>query len=65
MIALGNKQKANDKRCIRELRGALTPVVYNYIRGCKTAHEIWSTFKEKFQGNEQMKKISRKMKLKL
>lgn len=33
MIAQGNKQKENDK--ISELRGALPPVVYNYIRGCK------------------------------
>lgn len=34
MIAQGNKKKANDNKCLRELRGALLPFVYNYIRGC-------------------------------
>lgn len=58
MIALGNKKKANDKRCIRELCGALPPVVYNYIRGYNTSQEIWNTLKEKFQGNERKKKSS-------
>ena len=32
--------KNNEKRCMRELRGTLPPVVYNYIRSCKTAKEI-------------------------
>ena len=38
----------HEKRCMRELRGALPPVVYNYIRGCKTAKDIWNTLKEKY-----------------
>lgn len=45
--------KNNDKRCMRELRGALPPIVYNYVRGCKSAKEIWNTLKEKFQGSEK------------
>ncbi|CAI9294517.1 unnamed protein product [Lactuca saligna] len=28
------KQKKNDKRCLRELHGALLPVVYNYVKKC-------------------------------
>lgn len=52
-----SKQQANNKRCIHELRGALPPVVYNYICGCKTAQDIWKTLKEKFQRNEYTKKI--------
>ena len=40
---------------MRELRGALPPVVYNYIRSCKTAKEIWITLKEKYQGSEKTK----------
>ena len=47
--------KNNEKRCMRELRGALPPVVYNYIRSCKTAKDIWNTLKEKYQGSEKMK----------
>ncbi|XP_052627452.1 uncharacterized protein LOC128134082 [Lactuca sativa] len=47
--------KNNEKRCMRELRGALPPVVYNYIRGCKIAKEIWDTLKEKYQGSEKTK----------
>ena len=47
--------KNNEKRCMRELRGALPPVVYNYIRSCKTAKEIWNTLKEKYQGSEKTK----------
>lgn len=38
--AVGEQQirlEKHEKRCLRELRGALPPVVYNYIRGCKTA----------------------------
>ena len=27
----GNKMKENDKSCLRDLRGALPPVVYNYV----------------------------------
>lgn len=26
-----DKQKANDKKCLRELHGALKPVVYNFV----------------------------------
>lgn len=33
------KRQSNDRRCVRELRGALTPIVYNYIRGCNSAQE--------------------------
>lgn len=40
MITPGTKEKANEKRCLRELCGALPQVVYNYILGCKTAKEI-------------------------
>ena len=35
----------HEKRCMGELRGSLPPVVYNYIRGCKTAKDIWNTLK--------------------
>lgn len=56
MITQGNKKNANDKRCVRELQGALPPIVYNYIRGCKTAKVIWNTLKEKYQGNERTNK---------
>ena len=31
------------------------PVVYNYVRGCNSAKEIWNTLNEKYQGNEKMK----------
>ena len=47
--------KNNEKHCMRELRGALPPVVYNYIRGCKTEKDIWNTLKEKYQGSEKTK----------
>ncbi|XP_023742160.1 uncharacterized protein LOC111890233 [Lactuca sativa] len=47
--------KNNEKRCMRELRGALPPVVYNYVRVCKTANDICNTLKEKFQGSEKTK----------
>ncbi|XP_023761595.1 uncharacterized protein LOC111910032 [Lactuca sativa] len=45
----------HEKRCMRELRGALPHVVYNHIRGCKTAKDIWNTLKEKYQGSEKTK----------
>lgn len=48
MIAQGNNQKTNEKICLHELRGALPPVVYNYIRGYTTTQEIWNRLKEKF-----------------
>ena len=41
-----NRLKKNKKRCMRERRGALPLVVYNYICSCKTAKEIWITFRE-------------------
>ena len=44
-----------EKKGMRELRGALPPVVYNYIRGCKTTKEIWNTLKEKYEGSEKTK----------
>ncbi|XP_052626952.1 uncharacterized protein LOC128133522 [Lactuca sativa] len=47
--------KNNEKRCMRELRGALPPVVYNYIRSCKIAKDIWITLKEKYQGSGKTK----------
>ena len=34
-----------EKRCMRELRGALPPVMYNYVRSCTTAKEIWNNLK--------------------
>lgn len=37
MIVTRLKKKENDKMCIRELRGALPPVIYNYIQGYKMA----------------------------
>ncbi|CAI9284554.1 unnamed protein product [Lactuca saligna] len=37
MVTKGNKKKANDKRCICELQGPLSSVVYNYVRGYKMA----------------------------
>ena len=40
---------------MRELRGALPPIVQNYLRGCKTEKEIWNNFKEQFQGSEKTK----------
>lgn len=53
--AQANKKKENDKLCMRELRGALPPVVYNYVCGC-SAKEIWDTLKDKYQGSEKTKK---------
>ncbi|XP_052625667.1 uncharacterized protein LOC111890076 [Lactuca sativa] len=47
--------KKNEKRCMRAQRGALPPVVYNYIRGCKIAKDIWIMLKEKYQGSEKTK----------
>lgn len=58
MIAQVNKKKANDKKCLHELRGDLPRVVYNYVHRCKDAKEIWDTLKGKYQGNERMKKSS-------
>lgn len=58
MVAHGNKRKANDKKCLCELKGALPPIVYNYVSGCKTTKEIWDALKEKYQGNERTKKSS-------
>ncbi|KAL7592013.1 hypothetical protein Lser_V15G31779 [Lactuca serriola] len=49
------KPKKNEKRCMRELRGALPPVVYNYLHSCKTSKEIWDILKEKYQGSEKTK----------
>ncbi|XP_023759491.1 uncharacterized protein LOC111907914 [Lactuca sativa] len=49
------RMKKNEKRCLRELRGTLPPVVYNYVRGCKSAKEIWNTLKDKYQGSEKTK----------
>lgn len=36
MIVERLQKQAYDKMCIRELQGALPPVVYSYIRGCRT-----------------------------
>lgn len=55
MATQKDKHDSNDKKCLLELRGALPPVVYNYVRGCKTAKEIWDTLKEKYQGSEKTK----------
>ena len=30
----------NENKCMRELKGALTPVVYNYVCSCKSAKDI-------------------------
>ena len=40
---------------MRELRGALPPVVYNYVRSCTIAKEVWNNLKDKFQGSEKRK----------
>ncbi|KAL7608885.1 hypothetical protein Lser_V15G11539 [Lactuca serriola] len=58
VVLQANKQKANDKKCLCELRGALQLVVYNYVRGCKTTKEIWDILKEKYQGSEKTRKSS-------
>lgn len=46
------KKEENNKRCIRELGGALPLVFYNYIHDCKTTQEIRNTLNKNFQGNE-------------
>lgn len=56
MITRGNKMQENDKKSMHELLGTLLPVVYNYVRGCLTAKQIWGTLKEKYQCNEKSKK---------
>jgi len=50
-----DRLKRLEKKCMRELRGALPPVVYNYVRTCTTAKEIWNNLKDKFQGSEKTK----------
>ena len=50
------KYKSNNKHCTHELHTSLPPVVYNYVRACKTAKEIWYTLKDKYQGSEKTKK---------
>lgn len=45
IVNQGTKMNANDKKYLRELRGALPPVVFNYIRSCKTTKDIWDTLK--------------------
>lgn len=40
MVAHANMQITNDKSCLRELRGALPPIVYNYIQGCTITQDI-------------------------
>ena len=39
--------KKNEKKCMRELRGALPPMVYNHVCTCTSSKEIWNTLKEK------------------
>ncbi|KAL7618630.1 hypothetical protein Lser_V15G03678 [Lactuca serriola] len=50
-----DRLKKLEKRCMRELRGTLPLVFYNYVRSYKTANEIWNNLKEKFQGSEKPK----------
>lgn len=52
-----NKMKANDKSCMRELRGALPAVVYNYLHCCRSAKEIWETLKDKYKGVRRQRKV--------
>lgn len=40
MVARANTKKACDGKSLREMRGALPLVVYNYVRGCTSAKEI-------------------------
>ena len=47
------KQKEKDTKCLRELRGALPSVVYNYFCGCETIKEIWDTLIDKYHGIEK------------
>ena len=50
------RKKRNVKKWLPELRGALPPIVYNYVHGCSTAKEIWATLNEKYQESEKTKK---------
>ena len=50
-----DRLKKLERRCMRELRGALPPVVYNYVRSCTTAKDVWNNLKEKFQISEKTK----------
>ena len=52
-----NRLKQLEKRCMRELRGALPPVVYNYVRSCTTAKEIWKFLKDKFREVKRPKSL--------
>lgn len=58
VVALETRKEANDRRCTYELRCFLPPVVYGYIRGCKSAMEIWDRPKENSQGTEKTNKSS-------
>ncbi|XP_023760141.1 uncharacterized protein LOC111908554 [Lactuca sativa] len=50
-----DRLKKLEKRCVRELRGALPLVVYNYVKSCTTAKEIWNNMNDKCQGSEKKK----------
>lgn len=56
MVAQENTKKAYDKKALHELRGALPPIFYNCVHGCKTTKEIWDTLKDKYQVNERIMK---------
>lgn len=56
MVVQASTRKTCDKKALRELRGALPPVVHNYVHGCKIAKEIQDTFIEKYQRNERTRK---------
>ena len=45
---------------MRELRGALPPMVHNCVCGCKTTKEIWDTLKKKYKGSEKTRRSSMK-----
>lgn len=58
LASQAERLKANNKGCLRELRGALPPTVYRCVCGYKTSKEISDTLQEMYQGNEKMKKSS-------
>lgn len=57
MITQGNKMKANDKKFLRELCGALPPVLYNYVRVCSTAIHIGTIRRRSIKVTRGQKKV--------
>ena len=57
MATQKEKYEYNGKKCLCELHGALPPVVYNYVCGCRSKKEIWDMLNVKYQGSEKTRKI--------